>query len=137
MISVEGAALIAQVYPVGILLLLLETGRIVSNISVSGGVNRAYTLVSLLTSFVAVIAASSASAISLGAALNNKALEGGGAWFVVASGWALYIGVAVLAGQVFGLNFREWIDKARAAKLDEMAAMPQAAPSASIAAAQE
>lgn len=122
MISVEGAALIAQVYPVAILLLLLETGRILKSVHMSGRFGRFYTLSTLLVTFVAVLTSTGSVSLCLVAAVSNQPVEGFPAYYVPATGWALALATALITGQIFGKNFLDWYETASADKQAERAA---------------
>jgi hypothetical protein len=144
MISVESAALIAQVYPVAVLLLLLETGRIFKDLVMVGWFGRTYTLTSLAATFAAVMAGTASVVICLQAAVGNKPVEEWSSALVVATGWALFIATALMTGHIFGSNFLEWSGQATASKRAEAEAKKlaglssgQATPNAATAASHE
>jgi hypothetical protein len=134
MISVEGAALIAQVYPVAILLLLLETGRIIKSKPMTGRFGRTYTLSTLSVTAVAILSATGAVTTCLTNAVADVPVEGFAASYVPVTGWALAFAVSMVTGHILGGNFLDWMEMANADKRAERARIPQSEPSASTAA---
>ena len=120
MIPVAGASLIAQVYPVAMLLLLLETGRSFRDLSSLGRFGRALAITSIVVTFLAVTTALGSVAVCLQAAVNDQPIDLAAGIYVVVAGWALFVATACLIAYSGVTYFYEWLESADASKRAEV-----------------